>query len=244
MSAQRFNPATLFKERHNTVSAVRHMKQDRGFPMAKRVFLDIETLPPDKSDLLIRDKIQHCTEEEYRKLALDPEYAKIICIGIIVEHDNQIVHHGTLGRDRVSGLFHLDEARMLRAFWNIIKGFDPYSDLLIGWNILDFDLHCIMMRSVIHQVKPSIDLRFQRFRDRPIYDVMWEFEHWRRKISLDEAAKVLGLKTSKTNDVNGSRVYDLFIEGRHQEICDYCLKDTELTRAIYYRVNFKEIESA
>lgn len=210
--------------------------------MTKRIFLDCETIPPDRSNHPFREKLEGCTEEEYRKLALDPEYARIICIGIIVEHDDQIVHRGTLGRDRKSGQFYLNEARMLKAFWNLVKGFDPCRDLLIGWNLLDFDMHCIMMRSVIHQVKPSIDLRFQRFRDQPIYDCMWEFEHWRRKISLDEAAKVLGLKTSKTNDVNGSRVYDLFLEGRHQEICDYCLKDTELTRAIYYRINFKEIE--
>jgi hypothetical protein len=210
--------------------------------MGKRIFLDCETIPPDGSDPLLHGRIQTCTEEEYRKLALDPEYCRLLCLGLIIEEDGQILHKGTLGRDRQTMQFHLDEARTLRAFWNLVKGFDVCRDLFIGWNILDFDMHALFMRSVIHRVKPSIDLRFQRFRDRPIYDCMWKFEHWRRKISLDEAAKVLGLKSSKTDEVNGAKVYDLFLEGRHQEICDYCLADCELTRLLYYRINFLSVQ--
>lgn len=210
--------------------------------MAKKIFLDCETIPPDKSSPLIRDKIATYTEEEYRKLALEPEYCRLLCIGLIIEEDDRILHRGTLGRDKQSLKFHLDEARTLRAFWNLVKGFDPYRDLIIGWNLLDFDLHALMMFSVLHKVRPTIDLRFQRFRDRPIYDCMWEFEHWRRRISLDEAAKILGFESSKTNEVNGSKVYDLFLEGRHQEICDYCLADCDLTRLLYYRINFLSIQ--
>lgn len=206
--------------------------------MAKRIFLDIETLPPDKSDPLIRDKIQHCTEEEYKKLALEPEYGRLLCVGLIVEQGDQVIHRGTLGRDRHSMLLHLNEARTLQAFWNLLKGFDPYKDLIIGWNILDFDLHFLCMRSVIKKIKPSIDVCFSRFRDRPVHDLMWLFEHWRRRISLDEAAKILGLRSSKQDGVDGSKVYDLFLEGRHQDICDYCLADCELTRLLYYRINF------
>jgi len=212
--------------------------------MAKRIFLDCETIPPDRSNPLIRERLESCTEEEYRKLALDPEYARILCIGLIVEQDDQILHRGTFGRDRHSNLFHLDEGRTLRAFWSLVKDFNINRDLFIGWNILDFDLHLLCMRSVIWRVKPSINLRFQRFRDHPIYDCMWEFEHYRRKLKLDEAAKILGIESSKSDEVDGSKVYDLFLEGRHQEICDYCLKDTELTRAIYYRINFlKDLEA-
>ena len=67
---------------------------------------------------------------------------------------------------------------------------------------------------------------------------MWEFEHWRRRISLDELAKILGLKSSKQNGLNGNGVYDKFLEGSHEEIADYCMRDVELVREIYYRLNF------
>jgi hypothetical protein len=175
--------------------------------MAKYIFLDTQTVPPDKSAPHICDKVQDCSEDEYRKLALEPEYSRLLCIALLIEENGQIIHRGTLGRDRETLMFHLDEARTLRAFWNLVRGFNSQRDLLIGWNILDFDMHLICLRSVIHDVQPTIDFRFQRFRDRPIYDCMWEFEHWRRKISLDEAAKILGLESSKKDGIDGSKVY-------------------------------------
>ena len=206
--------------------------------MVKWIFMDVETIPPDKSAPYVRDKIPQGEEEEYRKLALDPEYARILCLGLIVEQDGYVIHRGTLGRDKNSLQFHLDEARTLKAFWNLVRDFNPSRDLFIGWNILDFDMHLLMMRSVIHQVKPTVELRFTRFRDRPIFDVMWEFEHWRRRLSLDEAARILGMTSSKIDGVDGSKVYDLFLGGRYQDICDYCMRDTELTRKLFYRINF------
>ena len=205
-----------------------------------RIYLDLETIPPDRNDPSVGEKLANCTEEDYRNLSLDGDYGRILCIGLIVEKDGQVIRRGTLGRDRNTGKFHLDEARILRSFWKLLQGFNPRRDLLIGFNLLDFDLHFICTRSVIKRVRPSYNICFARFRSSPVFDVMWEFTHWRRKISLHEVARVLGLESSKQNGVDGSRVYDLYVAGRHQEIADYCLKDVELTRAAYYRLNFIE----
>lgn len=206
--------------------------------MATKVYLDAETLPPDQPNPLCGNESVSCAEEEYRQLALNPQYGRLLCIGLIIERDGEVVTRGVLGRDRATGRFHLDEARILRAFWKLVRDFDDRHDLLIGFNLLDFDLHFICTRSVIKQVKPSINVCFARFRSRPVYDVMWEFCHWRHRISLDELAKILGLRSSKQDGVNGGRIYDLFLEGRHEEIADYCLDDVELTRSIYRRLNF------
>lgn len=203
-----------------------------------RIFLDVESLPPDRSDPYVSEKIAQCTDEEYRQLALDSRYGRLLCIGLIVEQDNVVTRRGILGRDRSTGQFHLEEARTLRSFWKLTSVFNPRRDLLIGFNALDFDLDFLCTRSVINKVKPSFNVCFARYHASPVYDVMWEFTHWRRRISLDEVAKVLRLKSSKQDGVNGSRVYDLFLEGCHQEIADYCLKDVELTRDIYRRLNF------
>jgi predicted PolB exonuclease-like 3'-5' exonuclease len=46
------------------------------------------------------------------------------------------------------------------------------------------------------------------------------------------------LKSSKEGGINGSHVYDFFLEGRHEEIADYCMRDVELVRDVYYRMNF------
>lgn len=206
--------------------------------MALKVYLDAETLPPDRSDPVAAEFLNSCTEEEFRQLSLNPQLGRILCIGVIVERDNQITQRGVIGRCRETGRFHLDEGRTLRAFWKLLRDFDPRRDLLIGFNLLDFDLHFICTRSVIRRVKPSLAVCFARYRAAPVFDCMWEFNHWRHRTKLDVLAKVLGLESSKQDGIDGSTVYDLFIHGRHQEIADYCMRDVELTRAIYHRLNF------
>jgi predicted PolB exonuclease-like 3'-5' exonuclease len=207
--------------------------------MAQRVFLDLECIPPDKNDPVHQEKLASCTEEEYRGLALRGEYAQILCIGLIVEDTNgQIIHRGVLGRDRCTMKFHMDEARTLRAFWRLLQSFNPQRDLLIGFNVLDYDLVVLKQRSIRHQIKPTCCIPHTRYRAAPVFDVMWEYQSWHRRISLDELARVMGLQSSKQNGIDGSKVYDLFLEGRHQEICDYCLADCDLTRALYYKINF------
>lgn len=208
--------------------------------MALKVYLDAETLPPDRSDPAVGEFLNSCTEEEFRQLSLNPQYGRILCIGVIVEQDNQITQRGVIGRCRETGRFHLDEERTLRAFWKLLRGFDPRRDLLIGFNLLDFDLHFICTRSVIRRVKPSLVVCFARYRAAPVFDCMWEFTHWRHRIKLDDLAKVLGMVSPKQEGVDGSRVYDLFVEGRHQEIADYVMRDCECTRAIHQRLIFDD----
>lgn len=208
--------------------------------MVMRVFLDAETLPPERDDPLVREKYPDCTDEEFRNLALKPEYGRLLCLGILVECDGVVTTRGVLGRDRETRRFHLDEARILRSFWKLVRDFDDRRDLLIGFNLLDFDLHYICTRSVIKRVRPSIDVCFARYRQRPVFDCMWAFTHWRHRIKLDDLARILGLESPKQDGMDGSHVYDLFIEGRHQEIADYVMRDCECTRAIYRRLIFDD----
>jgi predicted PolB exonuclease-like 3'-5' exonuclease len=60
----------------------------------------------------------------------------------------------------------------------------------------------------------------------------------RKFVSLDRLARVLGLESSKSQDIDGGRVYDKFCAGCHQEIADYCMRDVALVREIYYRMCF------
>ena len=62
----------------------------------------------------------------------------------------------------------------------------------------------------------------------------------RKFVSLDRLARVLGLESSKAKGIDGSLVYDRFCEGCHSEIADYCMRDVELVREIYYRMIFSE----
>jgi uncharacterized protein (DUF3820 family) len=226
--------------------------------MPKRLFIDVETLPPpeearDSINPALAFKLENrfcapqdgcevgCTEEQFRRLALHAEYGRVLCVGMIVEQDGEVVCRGVLGRERQSLRFHLDERRTLRGFWNQLRGFDERRDLIIGHNVYEFDLPFLYKRSVIRCVQPSVRLSFARYRSRPIFDTMkeWELWAWRPAVKLGELAEVLQLGMTKTEGMDGGCIYDRFREGRHREIADYCMRDVELTREIYYRLTFE-----
>lgn len=229
--------------------------------MPRRLFIDIETLPPhegtrsalnpalvaklERGRRALRSETMAdcagCTEEQFRGLALHAEYGRVLCVGMIIEQDGEVVCRGVLGRERQSLRFHLDERRTLKGFWNQLRGFDERHDLVVGHNVYEFDLPFLYKRSVVLRVPPSVRLSFARYRSRPIFDTMkeWEPWAWRPGIKLEELAGVLRLGISKTEGMDGSCVYDRFLEGRHQEIADYCIRDVELTREIYYRLTFE-----
>jgi DNA polymerase elongation subunit (family B) len=230
--------------------------------MPNRIFIDIETLPPSEEvrEQLALELTRHCREndksgavssmsaqsieDEFRKLALSGEMGRVLAVGVIVERDREITQRGVIGRDRATRLFHLDEARTLRGFWRLFNDFNTEQDLIIGHNIFDFDLSFLFKRSIIHRVRPSVRLSFARYRSRPIYDTMCEWSQWswKGRVSLDRLAKALGLESSKGEGIDGSRVYDYFCAGCHEEIADYCMRDVELVRQIYLRMNFEEGE--
>ncbi len=228
--------------------------------VGKTIFVDIETLPPDER---LRDRIpealrrklarrrrlddeQGCGEERFRRLALHAEFGRLLCVGVIVEGGGEVTCRGVLGRDRRTTEFHLDEARTLRGFWKLMEGFDPARDLVVGHNVLEFDLPFLYKRSIIHRVRPAVSLSFARYRRRPVFDTMKEWSCWSFgcQLSLSELAGVLGVGFSKAEGMDGGRVYEYYRAGRHVEIADYCLRDVELARAVYHRMVSPEAPEA
>lgn len=225
--------------------------------MQKRLFLDIETLPPSEEDRArIEDEIERRRarndsdgevlrdiDEVFRELALVPEFGRILTIGVIYEEGGKIVNRGLFGRDRETMAFHMDEAKTLRSFWGFVRRLNLRSDLIVGHNVLDFDLPFIIKRSVIHGVRPSLQIPFRRFVSQPVFDTMWEWGLWRHKISLHTLALALGIASPKEDGINGSQIYDAWLEGRDRQIADYCLRDVECVREIFYRLNFEDLDA-
>ena len=209
-----------------------------------RVFCDVETLPPERELLARFPKVCGCGEEEYRKLALTGEYGRVLTIGVIVEVDGQVTQSGCLGRDRETRLFHLEERRTLQAWWRLLRSFRPDSDLIVTFNGISFDLPFLYKRSVINRVQPTVNLSFARYRSRPIFDVMHEWNKWdpKKYISLDELARLLGLQSPKEDGMDGSRVYDRFCEGpqAHEDLAAYCMADVRVLRQCWYRMTYPE----
>lgn len=200
----------------------------------KRMFFDIETLPLEKEKHHILEELREKMEADGKEpkdfeqmlseTCFDGGLGRIACISYAINDEPPVTLSG-------------DEVQILKDFWNIAKTVG----LFVGFNIFSFDLRFIYQRSVVLKVRPSIELSFARYRSFPIYDIMHEWVRWdfNSHISLDRLARVLDLPTSKGGDVEGKNVAQAFEEGRIDEICKYCEKDVELTRAIYKRMIFE-----
>jgi 3'-5' exonuclease len=215
--------------------------------MKRTIFIDIETLPalnlPASGSPAVKPA---SSDENHLKTALNGDFGRLLCIGFIDESPRGEIERGVIGWDARRGVFHGDERITLTEFWLRLKTFRPNIDRIVGHNIYDFDLKFILKRSVVHGVRPTVDLSFARYRNQPIFDTMYEWERWSygSKASLETLARALGFESSKQNGVNGSQIHSLFEAGEHRVIHDYCLKDVELTRAIYKRMVFEEYAPA
>jgi DNA polymerase elongation subunit (family B) len=196
--------------------------------MRRVITIDIETLPA-------------ASDSADPKTALNGDFGRILCIGF-ADEDALGLAEGVIGWDPATETFPVDERATLAEFWSRMRGFRPSVDRVVGHNVYDFDLKFILKRSVILGVRPTVELSFARYRNQPIFDTMHEWERWSygTKASLDTLAKALGLVSSKANGVDGSRVHELFVTGRHQDIRDYCAADVALTRAIYKKLTFAD----
>ena len=129
------------------------------------------------------------------------------------------------------------EAQALKEFLALMADFDPECDLLVGHNIINFDLPFIFQRCLANSiaVKPFIDL--SEFNVRGVYDTMrgWWLGN-RNRVALDDVAWALGIESSKTSEVEGSRVFELYQAGRLAEIREYNLNDVRVTRKVYERM--------
>jgi predicted PolB exonuclease-like 3'-5' exonuclease len=193
----------------------------------KILYLDIETVPTERSlsdHGLLESQMQLDEADLIKRLSLSAATAKILCLAYTLEPPV----------DATVDVLHGDERAILHGFWKLATE----AHLLVGHNVLDFDLRFICQRSIIHQIKPSRDIPFARFRSAPVYDTMQEWSKWGREhVSLDLLAKALAIPSPKES-LDGSKVYPYFRAGKLDEIYEYCKRDVDTVRQVYRRLTF------
>jgi DNA polymerase elongation subunit (family B) len=125
----------------------------------------------------------------------------------------------------------------LSAFVNLLSDFDPEHDEIVGHNLLSFDLPFVFQRCLINDVKVQPLVKFGSYNVGRVFDTMrrwWLGE--RRTVSLDDIAWALGIESSKTSEVEGSKVFDLYQAGKLAAIRQYNLNDVRVTRKVYERL--------
>lgn len=191
------------------------------------MYLDIETLPaPDALRPVIEELYKKQAERKmtfddyYRGTSLNANFGQILCLGYAVGDNPTVVLTD-------------NEPDLLATFWRATRD----AVALVGHAIRRFDLPFLIKRSIIHgiPVNPRFDLTRGVAADAVIDTKdLWDIGAG-PAISLDTFAKIFGLPTSKIG-IDGSQVFDAWLDGRHQEIFEYCARDVELTRLIHHRL--------
>jgi DNA polymerase elongation subunit (family B) len=169
-------------------------------------------------------------DELYAKSAFDGTFSRIVCIGLL-EFSDQMEARSAVA------WYGDNERELLRRFWARLAQDRP--TLFITHNGLGFDLPFLRKRSIINQVKPSVDINLAKFRAEPVYDTMAIWSNWdtRGWIKLDVLARALQVETKSGS---GEQVAEMWKKGQGLELARYCLQDTYVTYACYCRMNFRQ----
>ena len=173
---------------------------------------------------------RHAEDELYAKSAFDGTFSRIVCIGLL-EFSDQMEARSAIA------WYGANERELLRQFWARLAQDRP--TLFITHNGLGFDLPFIRKRSIINQVKPSLDINLAKFRTEPVYDTMAIWSNWdtRGWVKLDVLARALQVETKSGS---GGQVAEMWEKGQGLELARYCLQDTYVTYACYCRMNFRQ----
>ncbi len=169
-------------------------------------------------------------DEQYGKSAFDGTFSRIVCIGLL-EFSDQMEARSAIA------WYGANERELLRQFWARLAQDRP--TLFITHNGLGFDLPFIKKRSIINQVKPSMDINLAKFRTEPVYDTMAIWSNWdmRGWVKLDVLARALQVETKSGS---GEQVAEMWEKGQGRELARYCLQDTYVTYACFSRMNFRQ----
>jgi len=176
------------------------------------------------------EEARRADDESYAKSAFDGTFSRIVCIGLL-EFSDQMEARSAIA------WYGVNERELLRQFWARLAQDRPA--LYITHNGLGFDLPFIKKRSIINQVKPSVDINLAKFRTEPVYDTMAVWSNWdtRGWVKLDVLARALQVDTKSGS---GEQVAEMWEKRQGRELAQYCLQDTYVTYACYCRMNFRQ----
>lgn len=194
-------------------------------------YFDIETLPDQrpgarekatenikvpsnyKNPDAIAKYIEENAEEAYLKTALDGWKGHVVCICTDKHRfDYQC----------------FDEATIIALFFDSLRA----DHQLVGHNIIGFDIPFITRRALVLGVKLPPDYLWPRNLkpwDKRVFDTMQELGGG----SLNSLAEAFGIE-GKSN--HGGVVYQMWLDGLHDEIAEYCADDVRIVREIHERL--------
>ena len=219
------------------------------------LFLDIETVPQEKSWNLLSKETQQLfslktkyqrkedftAEEFYERAGIWAEFGKIICISVGYFFDNDREK-----QLRITSFFGDDERKILIEFKTLLnKHFNKKNNILCAHNGKEFDFPFIARRMIVHQIElpKKLNLFGKKPWEVPHLDTLelWKFGDYKHYTSLKLLTKTLGIPSPK-DDIDGSEVAKVYYkENNLQRIVKYCEKDTIAVAQLLLRFNNEEL---
>lgn len=206
--------------------------------MISKLIFDIETVPDEnmlddlkpevslgnlKDPVKVAAKIKEWEKGQIKKMSVSPFMNQVISIQAWSTIENKFIEFD--GYSTEAGKI------------NFIMELIGLHDLVIGHNIVGFDLTTIKMRAMVHGIiLPGKFKALKKYSDFPFYDTMqqlagWDSSQWK---GLDWWCRRLGIE-GKSN--HGSNVYQMWKEGKQSEIDEYCRDDVRATKELYDRIH-------
>jgi hypothetical protein len=229
--------------------------------MTKLIF-DIETIGDDwesydettKTNLTRWLKKESFAEPEYEKaledikngLGFSPLTGEIVAIGVLeLETNKGAVYYQAPGEKiadfEEGGIKYkaMSEKEMLEKFWQGIVNYTEF----ISFNGRAFDVPFLLLRSTVHEVKPTKDLMSNRYLNSQkfnalhidLLDQLTFYGAVRRKPSLHLICRALGIKSPKGEGVTGDEVKPLFKAKEYLKIARYNSWDLKATKEVFLR---------
>jgi hypothetical protein len=159
--------------------------------------------------------------------AFDAKVGRILCVGILIDDGMNLTP---------APICDADERKLLERFWAALRP----DDVIVGHNVLAFDLMFIRQRSWILGVKPPIALNLKKYYTDQVVDLMELWSNWSSRCKgngLDNIARALGF-SGKSAD--GSCVAQWWANRDYDSILRYCMDDVRLTYQVYCRMHYRE----
>lgn len=201
--------------------------------------IDFESLDQKSQEYLL--KYSETSEEKdqaKKRLGLYPLTGEIVSVGLFNPKTQKgAVYYrgkeGDLSDTEEKGIFFkvCSEREILENFW---KNISKYKQV-VTFNGRSFDAPYIHLRSAINQVKPSRNLMPYRYDHKTHCDLLEQLTFYgaTRRFTLDFYLKRFGIKSSKEDGIDGTKITQMFRDGRNQEIARYCAKDVKATAELF-----------
>jgi len=178
----------------------------------RTVVLDIETVALDPSN---------------EKGALDAMTGRAVCISMLAD-DGKAAKEITLAGE--------DEARIIAGFWDALRP----GDVVVGHNVLDFDIRFLQQRSWILGIQPNRTLDTRKYYTADVIDTLQLWTNWsgnKKGVTLDALGSALGCGR-KTGE--GANVAQWWAEHDIDSIKRYCQDDVRLAYRVFCRLTYQE----